>query len=673
MAQLTVTRQRFFIFLIIIIFSGFSNNAISQPECMAWGNLTGIRVEGQLMEFETSLCLIGSSLMPVTQTAKEQQEPLYRLDGNKQTITTNLDAISFHEVVADLGVGTAVISIEAKAEADTTISGAFFCLELPAKDLMDAKIKLVDSTASQIEPILSFPGRRWRRFSRNRQALVKGVRIIALNRQIDVSINEPTEIIIQSGNRFFGNPNTRIYLGVMPGVARKGNSAKKIFTIKASGKIDKAPIQLILDTSKSGRVFDGIGGNFRLQYPEADLKVIDYCLENLNVTWGRVEMPWSNWHPVESVDPVETARAGYINQGVHEAMLMAQRLAKMKIPIILSAWSAPRWAIEGEFSFRPQAGGLRGNPLNKAKMKSIIKSITSYILYLKEAYGVEPVMFSFNESDLGINIRQTGEEHAELIKTLGAYMASQGLATKMLLGDNSDANTYEFMTPALKDPQTHKYVGAISFHSWRGCDNWTLSIWADAARELNVPLLVGEGSTDAAAHRYPDIFLQPIYALNEIDMYLRIGAICQARSILQWQLTADYSVLAGDGIYNTKGKFRPTQRFWNLKQFGSTPAGSFYLPISYDRPNVTCVAYGDIANDGYSIHIVNNGASRQVTLKGLPNSAKELQIYVTDPERSMEAGKKLQVMDGIVQFTLDSGCFTSLFSQNRLRKNAMMK
>ncbi len=212
MAHLTLTRQRFFIFMIIFIFPRFATPAFSQPECMAWGNLTGIRVEGQLMEFETSLCLIGSNLMEVTQTAKEQQQPLYRLDGNKQTITTNLNEITFAEVVEDLGNGRVQIDVEAKAAADTTMAGAFFCLELPAKDFMDAKIKLIDSTASQIEQISVFPGRRWRRFSRNIQALVKGARIIAANRQIEVNVNEPTEIIVQPGNRFFGNLNTRVYL-----------------------------------------------------------------------------------------------------------------------------------------------------------------------------------------------------------------------------------------------------------------------------------------------------------------------------------------------------------------------------------------------------------------------------------------------------------------------------
>ena len=76
----------------------------------------------------------------------------------------------------------------------------------------------------------------------------------------------------------------------------------------------------------------------------------------------------------------------------------------------------------------------------------------------------------------------------------------------MLLGDNSDATTFDFILPALNNPETHKYIGAVSFHSWRGCDDVTLKKWADAAKAINVPLLVGEGSTDAAAHGYAEIF-----------------------------------------------------------------------------------------------------------------------------------------------------------------------
>ncbi|MBN1999474.1 hypothetical protein JW935_18090 [candidate division KSB1 bacterium] len=634
-----------------------------QPQVMAWGNMTGLRVDGHLFEFETSLCVIGPSLMQVSQTAKEQQRPQYRLEGNKQTINTRLDNISIVEEVESLGSGQARVSVEAEARADTSISGVFLCLELSANEFSDAEILLVDSMASKLDPIPLFPGRRWGRMGRNSQALARGVRIKTPHRRIEIDVDEPAEIIRTMGNRFFGNSNTRIYFGVLPGAVTNGKTGKKSFLIKVSGEIDKRPVQLVVDTKNPGRRFDGIGGNFRLQNENTDAQVIDYCLKNLNVTWGRVEMPWRSWHAEENVDPIQAARSGRLNPGVHAAMSMAQRLAKKNIPVIVSAWYPPSWAVEGEMSFRSQ-GGLRGNPLKRSKKQSIIKSLTGYLLYLKEAYGVEASLFSFNESDLGINVRQTGEEHAELIQKLGENMANYGLATKMLLGDNSDATTYSFIEPAMENPAIHKHIGAISFHTWRGCENWTLSIWADAAKKLNVPLLVGEGSTDAAAHRYPDIFLQPAYALNEIDMYLRICAICQVKSILQWQLTSDYSVLAGNGIYHTTGELRPTQRFWNLKQLGLTPSGSFVLHISGSRPNISCVAYADIAKGVYCIHMVNNGARRQVMLNGLPGQVSHLRIFTTDQNHSMEEGKRVRVSNGVAEFWLESACFTTLMGES---------
>lgn len=656
--------DRLLFVLIILVFSINAEKLFSQPDVMAWGNITALRLEGHPVQLETSLCLIGASLMDIEQTGKEKQSPRYRLEKDSQTVTTSLSDIEFTEVVRDNGNGGAIVTVDATATADTSISGAFFCIELSEKDFPHAEIELVDSSATTTDQI---PLRRWRRFSRTTQVLASRVRINSENFKLDVNVNEPTNIVVQSGSRFAGSANTRIYFAILPGAVTSGQTGKRTFSLSVSGNVDKTPVTMILDATKPGRIFDGIGGNFRLQNPQTDPQVIDYCLENLNVTWGRVEMPWSSWHPVESENPLEAARAGQIPQNVHEAMKMARRLSKMGMPVIVSAWSAPRWALEGEVTFRRQ-NGVFGNPLNQSKMQSIIKSLTSYLLYLKEAYGVEAAMFSFNESDLGINVRQTGEEHAELIKRLGASMASQRLATKMLLGDNSDATTYSFLEPAMRDPETHKYIGAMSFHSWRGCDDWTLSIWADMAREMNVPLLVGEGSTDAAAHRYPDIFLQPAFSLAEIDTYVRIANICQARSILQWQLTADYSVLTGNGIFNTTGELRPTQRFWNLRQFGLASSGSFHLPIHCDGQNISCAAFGDIGSGVYTLHIVNNGAARKVRLTGLPNTVKQVRVYHTDATRNMQEGKNINVTNGTAQFMLDSMCFTSLISLHKKRR-----
>src|SRR5690606_10620201 len=161
---------------------------------------------------------------------------------------------------------------------------------------------------------------------------------------------------------------------------------------------------------------------------------------------------------------------------------------------------------------------------------------------------VEAAMFSFNESDLGIDIRQTAEEHAELIRGLGARFAAAGLKTKLVLGDTADAYRFDFTDVAADDPATHPYIGAVSFHSWRGWEDETLAEWNASAERLGVPLLVGEGSIDAAAWRYPSFFEEPVYAMEEIDVYVRMLALTQPLSILQWQLTSDYSVLAGGGV-----------------------------------------------------------------------------------------------------------------------------
>ena len=652
----------------VLLFSGKGNDKLyAQAELTAWGNLNGIRVEGHLMNFKTSMCLVGPSIAEVTETAKEKQHPIYTRKGDKQFVTSELSKFAFTEMIQDTGNARIKINIKVKAVTDTTLTGAFLCFDFPADEYSGATIQLIDSAATTIDTVSLFPSRMGRmpRSFRLRnlliQASVKGFRIISATRKIEVRTEQPTEILIQKGNPRFGNANDKIYLGILLGHSKEGETAEKTFLVKASGEIDRTPVQIRIDTQNPGREFDGIGGNFRIQNEKLDSAVINYCLDNLNVKWARIEMPWYSWHPVESNDPIETARSGKLDANVRSAMEMAQKLSMKHIPIIISAWFPPAWSIVGETNYRNE-NGIFGNPLNPRKMRSIIKSIGDYFVYLKEAYGVEPRLFSFNESDLGINVRMTGQEHADFIKKLGAYLASKELTTKMLLGDNSDATSIDFIEPALQDLTTHQYIGAISFHAWRGCDNWTLSNWADASRELNVPLLIGEGGTDAQAHQYPDIFHESSFAQDEIDIYVRACNIAHVKSILQWQLTSDYSLLSGGGIYRTEGPLQPTQRFWNLKQLGITPAGSYILPVTFGNKVISCAAFGEIQSGTYSIHIVNHGADRKVTIDGLPKNVKELHIYVTDSKRGMEEGKLIQVSDGTAKFTIDADCFTSLIS-----------
>jgi hypothetical protein len=639
-------------FIIICNFI-FIDCARAQSELMPYGNLNGIRIKGQLMPFTSNITVAGKDLDHANFTAKERQRPKFKREGNIQTVNTAIDNIDLTETVEDLSSGSIRINIKCVSKKDTVLKGVFLNVTLPGNLYAAGADQTRQVNARKLPPIPAGEERDYR------DGYIRHIIFYTPSNSFKISAASPT-LMIKKGS---ANKDIRLYFPLQTGMLKKGQIYENTYTIQVTGRINTAPATMVLDTLTKGREFAGFGGNFRLQNPKTDPQVIDYCLQNMRVAWGRVEMPWKNWHPVLENDPTANAEQGKLDEHVRQSMEMAQRLAKMNMPVILTAWAPPAWAVVGELRYGPTPQGVWGNPLNKERMPEIYKSITDYILYLKKHYGFEVKYFSFNESDLGINIRQTGEEHDELIKGLGAYFVSKGLGTKLLLGDNSDATTYKFIYPAMNDPEARPYIGAVSFHSWRGWDTPTLEQWAEAAKQLNLPLLVGEGSIDAAAWAYPPYFEEQSYALEEINLYTRLLSICQPLSILQWQLTADYSPLTGGGVFGIEGPLTPTQRFWNLKQLASTPEGVYNMPLTIDRSEISCAALGNVNNKTYTIHMVNNSAARKVTIKGLPASVKRFKLITTDKTHNMQQLSAVTVKNHEANFTLNERCFVTLVSE----------
>jgi O-glycosyl hydrolase len=636
--------------ILVLALMAFINSTYGQAEVEPWGNITGIRHKGQLYEFESGIRIQRGN--DFTSTGQERQHPHYKRVGDEQIINTNIDSLFIDETVEDEGGDKVKVTITLNAHADYNFDGAFFTVQLPHTGFADGKQRLDGGPAGS---------KQYAPAGQNFDGTVKGAQFKSSTMDISVNFDDgPAVVRIRKDISSTGDP--QLYVAMKQNGMSKGEVIQKTFIIKASGDVDHEPVNLAINTSRQGREFDGLGGNFRLQNPKFDPEVIDYCLENMRVAYGRVELPWRFWQPGQHVDPTAAANSGKLNPAVKKAMQMAHRLDSLGIPFILTAWFPPNWAIIGKPNYRP-VNGVWGNPLNKDSLNATYKSIADYILYLKSKYGAEPKYFSFNESDLGINVRITPQEHDNFIKGCGSNFAAHGLSTKMLLGDNSDATTYHFIDIAMNDPAAKPYIGAISFHSWRGCDDATLQHWADAATKLNLPLLVGEGSIDAAASIYPDIFKEPTYALKEINLYTRLLARVQPESILQWQLTADYSPLIGGGIFGDNEPMHPGQRFWNLKQLASTPAGLFAMPISCDRPNISVAALGDNTRNIYAIHMVNTGAKRKVELTGLPASVKQLQVFTTSDELNMKDEGTVKVKNGKAKFKVEATSFTSLVSQ----------
>ncbi|MDT0645107.1 hypothetical protein RM545_00250 [Zunongwangia sp. F260] len=633
-----------------------SKQTSAQAEFTTWGNMTGIRVDNQLMEFSTSLAIVNKNDR-TWRTRKEGQTIDFKRDGQEKRFSYEMRDIKWTNYIESTGKGEAEVEVSFSSPTDTLIKGAYFTVDLLEEFGTETEFRLISPDKIGLRDIRS-------NFSdAGYKAPAKGIIVESPTRKIEINFAETTEVNIKTEDSL--NPEIRLNFVLASGQVEAGKTYANTFTIKATGEIDTSPLNLKVYPDQEGDKFDGIGGNFRLQNPKTDPQVIDYSLENLRVSWSRVEMPWREWHQNENEDPLEEARKGNLHPKVKAAMEMAQRLDKKGIPVILAAWFAPNWAIIGEPFKGKHPDGSMGNSLDLTKEEKIYNSLTSYIKFLKEEYGVKTVMFSFNESDLGIDVRQTAEEHNELIKELGKKFRSEGLQTKFLLGDTADANGWDFTTLASTDPEAIPFIGGVSFHSWRGWTRENLIKWADISNRVNAPLFVGEGSIDAGAWRYPQIFEEPTYALDEIDVYLKILRTATPLTILQWQLTADYSPLSGGGIFgNDEDELYPTQRFYNLEQLGSTPKGLFAIPINKDKEAVTAAAFGDKSKGSYAIHLVNKGATRDVKLTGLPNSVKNLDVYLTNKENSYKKTKTVEVKNGEVNFKLEGASYVSLFSQS---------
>jgi uncharacterized protein YneR len=380
----------------------------AHTEVMAWSNMTGVRMDGELFDFESALC-VGIPGGKMEKTGRERQQNVrYHREGKTQTVDIPLHGAHFHQEITDVNENQ--VRIKINAEADETLQeGAFFSIAFAPKHYADAKIKA----------------------SGNKVTIVAKERNMTLtfNRKMTISVRE------EHGDKV-------LYVTLMP-TLRQGEKSDFMATLTLqSPKRTSDASAITLDLAKLGQRFIGFGGNFRIQNPKKDPAVIDYCLKNMRVAMGRVEFPWAAW-----------TTEGKENPHVKASAQMAARLKAMGMPVVVSCWFPPQSALAPGSTRR--SGGVAALRLDATKEQENYEQMVSYLEFLKSDYGVEADYFSFNESDIGIDILHTPEEHRDFIKGFGATMARHNLATKMLLGDNSDATTIDFIRPALEDKDAH--------------------------------------------------------------------------------------------------------------------------------------------------------------------------------------------------------------------------
>ncbi len=383
------------------------------------------------------------------------------------------------------------------------------------------------------------------------------------------------------------------------GPVARGATVEAEAALHTEGTFPAPAARLVLDPKPRYR-FDGFGGN----YCWNNLSPVSaYTLKNLKAGWGRTEMKLLQWD----------RQRGEPGPEIRADLEVMRRFQQAGVPYVISIWWLPERFYTDPYE-RPRRAHFR--LIDPEKWDELLDLIGSYLLYAKREYSVEPDLFSFNESNIGVYVGQTPKAHMQALKRIGAYFDRLGLKTRMLLGDaTGPRDTHKFVLEAAAEPEAMQYVGAVAFHSWGGGTPAQYAAWGDVAEWLGLPLLVTELGVDAAAYN-GRAYNSYHYGLREARMTQELLLYARPQGTQFWQLTNDYGLARA----RPDGSVEPTARFWLMKHFTDlTPQKSEALGTASDQKDVLFTAFR--AGNRYALHILNLGAARESTLEGLPDAA----------------------------------------------------
>jgi hypothetical protein len=564
---------------------------------------------------------------------------------------------SFRQTVAEEN-GRLWLTLEITADSALDVAGVYYTVEVPRAEFMGGQGTIRTASGSRIAslPERKPEGRDFLRAEGSGFAL-SGARNLRLAAEFD----SPREVAFADRWERSGRTYAAL-IRMHPGPLDPQRTVSLKLALSLSGDANHTPAHLALAAATRRYSFQGFGGNycFNIESP-----VTQYTLDNLKVAWGRTEMSLSYWEPENDNNLPDTPNWEYFKKRLEAyprlrlEMELGRKLQDKGIPYITSIWAIPEWAYTDPGP-KPQRRNRRR--IAPDKWDELVESIGTYLLFAKQQFGTEPDMFSFNEANIGVDVLLTPEEHRDAIKRLGAHFEKLGLKTKLLLGDaTGPQGTHVWPLAAAADPDAMRYVKAIGFHSWGGGTPEQYKAWGDLAEWLQLPLLVTELGYDAAAYnnRAYDSFY---YGIQEVRMYQELLLHARPQGTQQWEFTSDYGIVQTQRRADGAVDLIPTSRFWFVKHFTDlTPRNSDALATSSDNPEVLMTAFA--SGSVYTLHIANTGASRQVTLEGLPDV--ELRAVRTSESENYKELVALRVQSGALRFEIPARSLLSLTTMPR--------
>jgi hypothetical protein len=589
-----------------------------------------------------------------TDTRRTSSDGAQQWSGSFEVVDSG--RVHFEQAANPEGAATR-IHLSVSVDQALELEGVYYAIELPRAAFLNGRVRVGTQETALGE---TKPARR------DLTSAETGGFVFAdasSSKSLTVTLDRPRTVLIRDEWNASGR-HWVAYVELLRGSPEGAAKIEAKLTMALTGTAVHDPAKVTVDPSHRLYRFDGFGGNYCFG---KDSPAASYTLDNLKVAWARVEMSLKDWEPENDNESATDTDWAYLESHdkpgtkLHSEFLLAQEIQKRGIPYVISIWWLPEW-MYGD----PGRGDMVQNRrVGLTRWDEVMESVGSYLLYAKRKYGVEPDLFSFNESNIGIYVLISADEHRYLLRSLGAHLRKLGLKTKMLLADaTGPQGTHVFALPAAADLEALQYVGAVAFHSWGGASPEQYQAWGDVARWLNLPLLVTELGVDPFAWR-GRLYDSYDYGLREVRMYQEILAYARPQATLQWEFTDDYSLVHVSRNGQTPPKPDPTSRFWLVKHFTNlTPPHAEVVESTSNHPEVLVSAFagGPASSPAYAIHIANLGPEREVTVSGLPGGLNSLQAVETTestwfadlPQVPVNAGKLTLLVPARSLLTLTS-------------------
>ena len=344
--------------------------------------------------------------------------------------------------------GAARLHITVTAETDVDLEALHFALSVPIRDFAGGKVQIRGGPAALAAAFpKALPDDEHFLAGLGTEAVLASA---AGDHTLSVTFDQPVGITFQDERRW-NYADYGLFVPCARGRMRAGQTVEIAVTLRMTGRADHAAARLTVDPGQRLFRFDGFGGNYCFAL---DSPIADYTLAEVRSHWARTEMKLRLWAPGSiAADAAAAWQACATNDvagsDLRRGMLVAQALRQRGVPTMISLWRLPEWLYAW-----PAAAGTSGQRQVAAdRWPQLLAAIGSYLLYAREHYGVEPDLFSFNESEIGVDVMFTAAEHAAMVQRLGAHLEGLGLKTRMVAGDTGSARgaAPEFAAAPLKD------------------------------------------------------------------------------------------------------------------------------------------------------------------------------------------------------------------------------